>query len=47
MNILTWYGHATLGLQTDGHELVIDPFFTGNPAALTTGGQGLSRLDSD
>ena len=36
MNTLTWYGHATLGLQTGGHQLVIDPFFTGNPAASTT-----------
>lgn len=29
----TWYGHATLGLDTDGHKLLIDPFFSGNPAA--------------
>jgi L-ascorbate metabolism protein UlaG (beta-lactamase superfamily) len=35
-NIFTWYGHATLGLETDGHKLVIDPFFSGNPAASTT-----------
>ncbi len=32
-NIFTWYGHATLGLQTGGSQLLIDPFFTGNPAA--------------
>jgi L-ascorbate metabolism protein UlaG (beta-lactamase superfamily) len=32
-NKLTWYGHATLGLETGGYKLVIDPFFTGNPAA--------------
>jgi L-ascorbate metabolism protein UlaG (beta-lactamase superfamily) len=30
---LTWFGHATLGLETGGYKLVIDPFFTGNPAA--------------
>ena len=30
---LTWYGHATLGLETDGHKLLIDPFFSGNPSA--------------
>jgi len=30
---LTWHGHATLGLQTNGFKLVIDPFFSGNPAA--------------
>ncbi|SHJ44429.1 L-ascorbate metabolism protein UlaG, beta-lactamase superfamily [Malonomonas rubra DSM 5091] len=39
MNRLTWYGHATLGLETDGHHLVIDPFFEGNPVASTTADQ--------
>lgn len=29
----TWYGHATHGLETDGYKLLIDPFFSGNPAA--------------
>lgn len=29
----TWYGHATLGLETDGHKLIVDPFFSGNPSA--------------
>jgi L-ascorbate metabolism protein UlaG (beta-lactamase superfamily) len=33
MNTFTWYGHATLGLETDDHKLVIDPFFEENPAA--------------
>ncbi|NQU31375.1 MAG: metal-dependent hydrolase [Anaerolineae bacterium] len=33
---LTWYGHATLGLETDGYKLLIDPFFTGNPVASAT-----------
>ena len=32
-NTLTWYGHATLGLETGGVKLLIDPFFNGNPAA--------------
>ena len=36
MNKLTWYGHATLGLETDEHKVLIDPFFTDNPAASTT-----------
>lgn len=36
MNRLTWYGHATLGLETDAFKLLIDPFFTGNPSASTT-----------
>lgn len=35
-NKFTWYGHATLGLETGGYKLVIDPFFSGNPAASTT-----------
>lgn len=39
MNKLIWYGHATLGLQTEGHEVLIDPFFTDNPAASTTADQ--------
>ena len=30
---LTWHGHATLGLETGGYKLVVDPFFKGNPAA--------------
>jgi L-ascorbate metabolism protein UlaG (beta-lactamase superfamily) len=29
----TWYGHATLGLETGGYKLLIDPYFSGNPAA--------------
>jgi L-ascorbate metabolism protein UlaG (beta-lactamase superfamily) len=29
----TWYGHATLGLEVNGLHVVVDPFFTGNPAA--------------
>ena len=30
---LTWYGHATIGLETGGYHLIVDPFFTDNPAA--------------
>ena len=33
---LTWYGHATLGLETGDKMLLIDPFFSDNPAASTT-----------
>jgi L-ascorbate metabolism protein UlaG (beta-lactamase superfamily) len=29
----TWYGHATMGLETGGYRLLIDPFFEGNPSA--------------
>ncbi|MCF6329194.1 MAG: metal-dependent hydrolase [Henriciella sp.] len=39
MTKLTWYGHATLGLETDGYKLLIDPFFTDNPSASTTADQ--------
>jgi len=31
----TWYGHAALGLETGGYHLLVDPFFSGNPAAST------------
>src|SRR6185436_3300875 len=30
---LTWYGHATLGLETGGYKIIVDPFFSGNPSA--------------
>jgi L-ascorbate metabolism protein UlaG (beta-lactamase superfamily) len=33
MTKLTWHGHATLGLETGGYRLVVDPFFKDNPAA--------------
>ncbi len=36
MTILTWYGHATLGLETGGYKLLVDPFFSDNPAAPVT-----------
>jgi L-ascorbate metabolism protein UlaG (beta-lactamase superfamily) len=30
---LTWYGHAAWGIEINGTKIMIDPFFTGNPAA--------------
>jgi L-ascorbate metabolism protein UlaG (beta-lactamase superfamily) len=30
---LTWYGHGTVGLDVVGHQVLVDPFFTDNPAA--------------
>ncbi len=33
---LTWFGHATLGLHTGGKHILIDPYFSGNPAASTS-----------
>ena len=31
--LITWYGHATMGFETNGQHVLIDPFFSGNPAA--------------
>jgi L-ascorbate metabolism protein UlaG (beta-lactamase superfamily) len=36
MTTLTWYGHATLGLETGGLQILVDPFFSGNPSAPVT-----------
>ncbi len=33
MITLTWYGHATWGIDIDETRLLIDPFFEGNPVA--------------
>ena len=30
---VTWYGHAALGLEIDGYKILVDPYFTENPAA--------------
>ncbi len=30
---LTWFGHAALGLETGGYQLLIDPFLHDNPSA--------------
>ncbi len=30
---ITWYGHAALGIETGGYQLLVDPFLSGNPAA--------------
>ena len=34
-----WYGHGTHGLETGGYQVLIDPFFSGNPSASTTADQ--------
>jgi L-ascorbate metabolism protein UlaG (beta-lactamase superfamily) len=36
---ITWYGHAALGLETGGYSVLVDPFFSGNPAASVSPGQ--------
>jgi L-ascorbate metabolism protein UlaG (beta-lactamase superfamily) len=33
---ITWYSHASLGLEFGGYKILIDPYFTGNPAATIT-----------
>lgn len=30
---VTWYGHATIGIEGDGYRLLVDPYFSDNPAA--------------
>lgn len=30
-SMLTWYSHACVLIQTDGTNLLVDPFFSGNP----------------
>jgi len=34
-----WYGHAALGLETGGYHILVDPYFTDNPAASTQADQ--------
>jgi L-ascorbate metabolism protein UlaG (beta-lactamase superfamily) len=36
---LQWYGHAALGLEAGGKRLLVDPYFTGNPAASANPGE--------
>lgn len=36
MATLTWYGHATIGLEIENFKLLIDPYFSANPAAPVT-----------
>ena len=33
---ITWLGHGTFSIETGEKTVIIDPFFTGNPAASTT-----------
>ncbi|WP_026728712.1 metal-dependent hydrolase [Flavobacterium denitrificans] len=30
---ITFYGHASLGIEVGGKHIIVDPFITGNPAA--------------
>ncbi len=40
---LHWYGHATIGIESSGYRLLVDPFFKGNNA--TT--QNPDELEAD
>lgn len=30
---VTWFGHSTINLEIDGFKILVDPYFTDNPAA--------------
>jgi len=36
---IRFLGHSAMALETDGHKILIDPFFTGNPKAAITADQ--------
>ena len=33
---VTWHGHSNFQIAADGVNILIDPFFTGNPSASTS-----------
>jgi L-ascorbate metabolism protein UlaG (beta-lactamase superfamily) len=33
---ITWLGHAALGIETEGFNLLVDPFLSDNPSATST-----------
>jgi L-ascorbate metabolism protein UlaG (beta-lactamase superfamily) len=37
--IYTWYGHGTHGIETSGYNIIVDPYFTDNPAASASADQ--------
>jgi L-ascorbate metabolism protein UlaG (beta-lactamase superfamily) len=36
---VTWHGHSALSVDVDGSRVLVDPFFTDNPVAVTTADQ--------
>lgn len=41
---ITYYGHASLGIEVGGKHIIVDPFITGNPLAATL---NLSTIKAD
>lgn len=41
---ITYYGHASLGIEVDGKHIIVDPFITGNPQAAAI---NLSTIKAD
>ena len=44
---ITWYGHSAFRLDFDGKAVLIDPFFTGNPAFIsdkTAAARGVTHI---
>jgi L-ascorbate metabolism protein UlaG (beta-lactamase superfamily) len=39
MATITWHGHSTFSLKANGFDILIDPFFSGNPSAKTKAGE--------
>jgi L-ascorbate metabolism protein UlaG (beta-lactamase superfamily) len=36
---ITWFGHAAIGIKTNGFSILVDPFFTGNPQSSVKPGE--------
>ncbi|URC11362.1 MULTISPECIES: metal-dependent hydrolase [unclassified Flavobacterium] len=41
---ITFYGHASLGIEVGGKHIIVDPFITGNPQAA---GVDINNLEAD
>jgi len=42
---IQWLGHSAFRIRAEGKTVLIDPFFTGNPAFPAAAGKGLGRID--